>query len=145
MRRLMAMLAGGAMLAAGGSCNTQPATQLIQIILVQPQVVASTGPNVVANPGQVVTLDASGSGILVGGTIFLSATQSDMTFAWEIDAVFDQNGNPIPTPADAMLTNVNASQANFTATTLADYEIEVICTVGTRQGVSRTGVRVVAP
>ncbi len=145
MRRLMAMLAGGAILAASGSCNTTPATELIQIILVQPQVVASTGPNVVANPGQVVTLDASESGILVGGSIFLSATQSEMTFEWSIDAAFDANENPIPIPPDATLTNVNASQANFSATTLADYEIQVICTVGTRQGIGRTGVRVLAP
>ena len=145
MRRLMSLSAAVAILAAGGSCNTTPVTELIQIILVQPQVVASTGPNVVANPGQEVVLDASGSGVLVGGTIFLSATQSDMTFAWEIDAVFDPNGNPIPTPADAMLTNVNASQVTFKATTLADYEIQVICTSYSRQGVGRTGVRVLAP
>jgi len=145
MRRLMAMLAAGTILAAGGSCNTQPATQLIQIFFVKPQVIASTGPNVFANPGQEVILDASGSGILVGGTIFLSATESNMTFAWEIAGVFDPNGNPIPTPADAMLTNVNASQATFKATTLADYGIEVTCTVGSRQGVGRTGVRVLAP
>ncbi len=150
MRRLMAiatlMAGGAAVLMAAGSCNTTPATTLIDIIFVQPQIVASTGTNVVANPGQSVTLDGSASGALVGGSIFLPATQIGMTFSWVIDAAFDANGNAIvPIPADATLTNTNASQAIFKATTIADYDIQLTCTAEGRTGQSSTGVRVIAP
>jgi large exoprotein involved in heme utilization and adhesion len=127
-------------------CNVQPLVQLALLPVIPPQAIAAAPVNQVTTPGVGVILDGSASGMLVGGTVFLTATQSDMTFLWEITAAVDPgNGLTIAIPADATVVPANGSSPTFTATTIADYNIQLTVTSGKYTGTGITGVRVIPP
>jgi hypothetical protein len=132
---------------ASAGCNVQILTSFAQLIYIQPQAVASAPANEVANPGQQVLLDGSQSGIRLGNGTFLPATAIGMTFDWQIIAALDTTTgqNITPIPADAQLSNVNTSQTTFSATTLADYNIQLTVSNGVYTGSATTGVRVISP
>ncbi|MFO0973144.1 MAG: hypothetical protein U1A27_06880 [Phycisphaerae bacterium] len=129
---------------AGAGCNVRPFTDTFLLVAVAPQVFVVTGPNRVVDAGQMIGLDASQSGVSFGNGAFLSATDANLTFTWEIVSARDRATQTLLDigATGATLMHPNSTDPTFMSPTPADYTLGCTATNGILSGQGRTGVRV---